>query len=137
MTDGSGVVRASDAGTAVFVVVAVAAALARRAFSTVALVVSLGLFGAGCLAFLAAYALAVRRSRTDAIGMGGLFLLQGTAPKEVRRRLLGALALQVLVAVGTAAAHPFTSQAFVILAPMFGLGMAGLWAALYGRFAPR
>ena len=52
-------------------------------------------------------------------------------------RLLGALAVQVVVAVATAAVHPFTSQAFAVLAPMFGLGMAGLWGARYGHFEAR
>jgi len=137
VTEGSGLLRAADVGTAVFVVAAVASAVARRAFSTVAVVVSLGLFTVGCIAFLAAYAVAVGRSRTDAIGIGGLFFLQGSAPTPVRRRLLGALLVQVVVAVGTAVAHPFTSQAFVILGPMFGMGVAGLWGARHGRFEPR
>ena len=87
--------------------------------------------------FLWAFAVAVDRSRSDAIGIGGLFFLQGSAPRAVQVRLLGSLAVQATVAVGTAAVHPFTSQAFAVLAPMFGVGLAGLWGARYGRFEPR
>ena len=101
------------------------------------MVVSLVLFAVGCVTFLWAFAIAVNRSRTDAIGIGGLFFLQDSAPRPVQVRLLGALAVQVVVAVATAAVHPFTSQAFAVLAPMFGLGMAGLWGARYGHFEPR
>ena len=53
-------------------------------------------------------------------------------PGRCRCALLGALAVQVVVAVATAAVHPFTSQAFGVLVPMFGLGLAGLWGARYG-----
>jgi hypothetical protein len=124
-------------GTVVFVVVAVAAAISRPTFSTLAVVVSLALFAAGCVAFLWAYAVAVGRSRVDAIGMGGLFFLQGSAPRRVQLLLIGATAVQVVVAFATAALHPFTTQAFVILAPMYGLGLAGLWGARHGTFEPR
>jgi hypothetical protein len=123
--------------TAVFVVVAVASAVALDRLKVMVVVVSLVLFAVGCIAFLWAYAIAVNRSRTDAIGIGGLFFLQGSAPRAVQVRLLGALAVQVVVAVATAAVHPFTSQAFAVLAPMFGLGLAGLWGARHGRFGPR
>jgi hypothetical protein len=134
---GEGIVRAALVGTAIFVVVAVAAALSRPVFSMVAVVVSLALFAVGCGTFLWAYGVAVQRSRVDSIGMGGLFFLQGSAPRRVQRLLVGAAALQVAVAVATAAAHPFTSQAFVILVPMYGLGLSGLWGAKHGTFAAR
>jgi hypothetical protein len=48
-----------------------------------------------------------------------------------------ALAIQVVVAVTTASIRPFTTLAFGILVPMFGIGMNGLWAARHGRFGPR
>jgi hypothetical protein len=41
------------------------------------------------------------------------------------------------VAVATAAARPFSSLAFGILAPMFGLALLALWGAVHGRFPPR
>jgi len=134
---GAGIIRASDVATALFSVAALASALFLEQLKLLAVVVSLVLFTLGCAAFLWAYAIAVGRSRTDAIGIGGLFFLQGSAPRSVQVRLIGALLIQTVVAVATAAVHPFTSQAFVILAPMVGLGTAGLWGARHGRFAPR
>ena len=134
---GAALMRLSDVVTVVFAVAAVTSAVALDHLNVLIVVVSLVLFVAGCVAFLWAYAIAVGRSRTDAIGIGGLFFLEGSAPRRVQVRLLGALAIQVVVAVGTAAAHPFTSQAFAVLVPMFGLGVAGLWGARHGRFAAR
>jgi hypothetical protein len=84
------------------------------------------------------------RSREDAIGMGGLFFLAGTAPTRVQRHLLGSFALQFVVALATAslgfATIPADSPnvlAVGVFVPMYGLGCAGLWAARYGRFGPR
>lgn len=128
---------AAVVATAVFAVVAVCAAVARRQLNEVAVVVSLALFGAGCVAFAWAFLVAIGRSRRHAISMGGLFFLQGSAPRPVQRWLLGCLAVQVVVALATAAAHPFTNQAFVVLAPMFGLGCAALWGARHGSFPAR
>ena len=48
-----------------------------------------------------------------------------------------ALAAQTTTAVAAAAVKPFTSVAFAVLAPMWGLGLAGLWAAKYGSFPAR
>ena len=134
---GARLIRTSDVVTVAFSVVAIASALALDRLKVLIVVVSLVLFAVGCVTFLWAFAIAVNRSRTDAIGIGGLFFLQDSAPRPVQVRLLGALAVQVVVAVATAAVHPFTSQAFAVLAPMFGLGMAGLWGARYGHFEPR
>ena len=55
----------------------------------------------------------------------------------MRRRLLGSFAVEVAVALATAGARPFTSLAFGLLVPVYGLGLAGLWAARYGTFGPR
>ena len=103
-----------------------------------AFAVAIGLFLAGCVAFVAAYSRAVARSRTDLIGVNTLFFLTGTtAPPEVRRSLLGALAVQVAVGLGAAIARPYTSLAAGTLVPVYGLGLCGLWAARHGRFPPR
>jgi hypothetical protein len=134
---GARIIRVSDVVTAVFTVVAVLSAVFLDHLNALLVITSLLLFLAGCVAFLWAYAIAVARSRTDAIGIGGLFFLQGSAPRHVQLRLLGALTVQVVVAVATAAVHPFTSAAFAVLAPMFGLGTAGLWGARYGHFGAR
>lgn len=125
-------------GTLLFAVVAVLAAVFLGGIRSVAVGVSLALFAVGTVAFLWGYAIAVQRSRDHEIGIGGLYFLAGhTAPKEVRRSLNVALAVQVVVGVATASVRPFTTLAFGVLVPMLGLGLNGLWAARYGRFGPR
>lgn len=133
---GRGIVRAGVAGTAVFAATAGVAAAVPGA-GVVALVVSLGLFGAGSVVFLFAYSVAVRRSRRDQIDLAGLFFLSGSAAPGVRRTFLGCLAVQVVVAVTTAAIRPNTSLAFGVLAPVYGLAVTALWGARHGRFRRR
>jgi len=130
-------VRASWWGTAVFTVVAVLAVVATDAVGVVAAVVDLVLFAAGCAAFVWTLLRAADRSRAEELSVAGLWLLSGSAPAGVRRALLGALAVQVVVALAAAAARPFTPLAFGILVPVYGLGLAGLWAAAFGTFGPR
>ncbi|MDZ7734005.1 MAG: SRPBCC family protein [Acidimicrobiia bacterium] len=73
-----------------------------------------------------------RRSRTDAIGIGGLFFLQGTAPRRVQVRLLVPLGVQVVVALVAASVRIYTPLAFGLLVPVLGLGLAGLWERRHG-----
>jgi hypothetical protein len=131
------IVQASWVGTAVLAVTAIPAAIAPHAFVAVSVLVSLALFVAGTAAFVWAYAVAVGRSRHDLIGMGGLFFLAGSAPRAVQRSMWASLAVEVAVAVVTASIRPFTPLAFGVLAPMFGLGVMGLWGAKFGTFPPR
>src|SRR4051812_35483515 len=95
------------------------------------------MFAGGVGVFLWAYAIAVGRSRNDAIGIGGLYFLQGSAPPAIRLHLLGSLGAEVVIALVAASLRPFTGVAFSILAPMWGLGLCGLWAARFGTFPPR
>lgn len=125
-------------GTGVFSAVAVAAAVYPDTFSAATVAVDVVLLIAGVVAFAVAYTGAIRRSRTDAIGIGGLFFLAGgCAPAPVRRSLLGALAVQVVVALATAAARPYTNLAAGVLVPVFGVALCGLWASRHGTFEPR
>ena len=128
--------RAAWYGTAGFAVTAVTATVV-RAIEPLALVVDVVLFVAGCIAFVAAYLRAVNRSRTESIAVTSLFFLAGSAPPDVRRSLLGALAAQVVVALATAIARPYTILAAGTLVPLYGLGLCGLWAARHGTFPPR
>lgn len=135
---GQTVRRASWAGTAVFVVTAVAAVAAPSAFEPVALAVAAGLFAAGCGVFLWAFLLVAGRSRTDSMELAEIWFLTGPAtPPAVRRSLLGSLGVEVAVALGTAMARPYTSLAAGVLVPMWGLGLCGLWAARHAAFPPR
>jgi hypothetical protein len=71
------------------------------------------------------------------LSVAGIWFLSGSAPRSVRLTLLGCLAVQVVVALATAAIRPFTALAFGVLVPMSGLGLCGLWAAVAGTFPPR
>ena len=135
---GQGIVRATVAGTALFTVLAVAAAERPDPLGTAAAAVDIDLFAVGCVAFLWAFGLAVSRSRTEEISVAGVYFLSGgSGPSAVRRVLLGAVAVEVVVALATAGARPFTNLAFGILVPVFGLGMTGVWTGRHGRFPPR
>ncbi|MGH9185543.1 MAG: hypothetical protein ACRD0U_06995 [Acidimicrobiales bacterium] len=125
------------AGTGVFLALAVVAILAPGIFGVIFAGLSFVLFIGGCVAFLWAYAKAVGRSRTEELGIGGIYFLAGSAPRVVRFRLMLALGLLVVGAVAAAGIRPFTSVAFGTLAPMWGLGLSGLWGARYGEFPPR
>lgn len=135
-TAGRSLVWASWAGTVAFVV-AISLAVASADLRPVGVTVSLVLFGIGCVTFLWAYAIAIDRSRIDAIGIGGLYFLAGSAPASVRRHMMSALAIQTVVSIVAASMRPFTPVAFGILVPMYGLGLAGLWAARHGIFERR
>ena len=134
---GLAIIRASVGGTVLFTVVAVLATLFTDTLGVLVAVVSGVLFFGGTAAFLWAYAIAIGRSRTDLIGVGGLYFLAGCAPTSVRRVMMSSLGAQVVVAVVTASLRFYTELAFGTLVPMWGLGLAGLWGARHGVFPPR
>ena len=130
--------RASWAGTAVFTLTAVAAAIAPSSLKPAALAVAVALFAGGCAVFVWAFLLVAGRSRTEAVELAQVWFLTGpSTPAGVRRSLLGAVAVQVVVGLATAAARPYTSLAAGVLVPMWGLGLCGLWAARHAAFPPR
>ncbi len=135
--EGAGIVNADFAGTGALLAVAAAGVLAPDTFGSLTAAVSGVLFAVGVVGFLWGYATGVVRSRDEQITLGGLFFLAGTAPKVVRFRLRIALAAQVVVAVVAASIRPYTSVAFVVLAPMLGLGLLAVWGARYGQFAAK
>ncbi|HVE93854.1 MAG TPA: hypothetical protein VNB24_02960 [Acidimicrobiales bacterium] len=130
------IVRTTVAATTVFVVTAVLGVAVEPA-RPVAVAVALVLFVGGAVGMLAAVVVAAGRSRTDSIGIGGLFFLAGVAPATVRRILIGCFAAQSFVGVATAIARPYSTAAFGVLAPVGGLAACGLWAAKHGQFGPR
>lgn len=134
---GDRIVQASWLGTAAFTVAATAATVAPDALAVPVAVFDVFLFVVGTVAFLAAFGRAVGRSRHEVLSVAGIFLLAGSAPRPMQWRLLGALGVQVVVAVVTASIRLYTSLAFGMLVPMYGLGLAGLWAARHGSFPPR
>ena len=92
------IIRASWIGTVIFGVTATAAAIAPDLFAGVALAVALVLFFVGCAVFLVAFLKAVGRSREVDIGIGGLYFLAGSAPREVQLHLLGSFGAEVVIA---------------------------------------
>jgi hypothetical protein len=131
---GEQVIGASNVGTIVFVIATVAAGVAPDVFVWLFVPVSLAMLLLGSLAFLRTIFLAAERSRYETLSVAGLWLLSGSAPMAVRRLLLGALAVQVVTALVGASVRPFTPLAFGVLAPVYGLGLCGLWAAIAGAF---
>jgi hypothetical protein len=130
-------IRASWAGTAAYTAVAVPAVWWLDALEAVVALTAGLLFFAGSAAFLWAFFVAVERSRSEVIGVGGLYFLAGCAPPSVQRTMMLSLGAQTVVAIGTASLRPYTALAFGVLVPMWGIGLAGLWGARHGTFPPR
>ena len=138
----SRLVTANLAGTALFLAaLAVAIPFKDERFAQFIIgVVSVVLFAVGIATSLWAYTTALERSRTEEVGVANLYLLTGaTAPKDVKVRMLGALAVQVVAALAGAIVGVTGLQkgdvnalAFGVLVPMLGIGMNGSWAARYG-----
>lgn len=95
------------------------------------------LLAGGLVASGLAFVRAIGRSRSELVDVAGLFLLLGSAPRRTRWWLWGAVAAQVAVGVAGAAARPYTSLAFGVLAPLWAYGLTILWNATYGAFPPR
>ena len=143
---GDVIVRVDIAGTLVFMVTAiVAAVLFTGTAQWVGAVTAIALFFVGIGAFLWSFWNAVQRSRGEQVAVTQLYLLGGgVAPAPVRRIMLVLLAAQVVTGLGTALARtdaadgsPGTSLALGVLVPVFGLGMNGLWAAYHGTYRSR
>jgi len=135
---GGGIVNATFVGTGALVATSVAAAVLPDTFGLVHAGLSVLLFVVGTGALLWAYALGVSRSRTDLMSVPGLFFLAGeAAPASTRRALRVAVVVEVVAVVAAASIRPYTEVAFGILAPMYGLGLMGVWAGRYGAFPPR
>lgn len=143
----SRLVRLNLLGTGVFLAaLAVAIPFKDERFAQLLIgIVSVVLFAAGIATSLWAYTSALERSRTEEVGVANLYLLTGdTAPRDVKRTMLGALAVQVVAALAGAIVGVTGLQqgdvnalAFGVLVPMLGIGMNGAWAARYGSYGPR
>jgi hypothetical protein len=100
---GGRIVRVSWIATAAFTVAATLAAASPDRLARPAAVLDIVLFAAGTGTFLVAFGRAVARSRQEEVDLLGVYFLGGgSAPAGVRRSLLAATAVQVVVAVATA-----------------------------------
>jgi hypothetical protein len=130
---GKAIVVTSWVTLALFAAVAIPDALGLDAMDTVAATVSLVLFLASLPIWIYAFGLVlVRSTRGDDIAVGSWVFLTPSAPADVRRHLLGATGVCILVAFATAWANPFS-----VLVPMLTLGFAALWGARHGTYPPR
>lgn len=136
---GRGIVAFAWQATALFAVTATLAAVwPTTLLRVVAVAVALVSFAIGMIVFLVAYFGAIGRSRYEVISVVGVYVfVGGVAPAAVRRSLLGALAVQTVVALTTASVRPYTSLAFGVLVPLLGVALCGLWSARHGRFPER
>jgi hypothetical protein len=135
---GRGFIAFSWQATVLFVATTILAAISPSTFRVPALTVALVLFALGMVVFIAAYIGAIGRSRYEVVSVVGVYFMSGgVAPNEVRISMLGALGLQIVVGIAGAAVRPYTSLAFGVLVPLFGLAMCGLWSATSGVFPAR
>jgi hypothetical protein len=88
------------------------------------------MFVGGTVLMAMALVTAARRSRESVLTIGEVFF-------RVPKPFLVSFGAQVAIAFASAAAHPNTGAAFAILAPVFGLGVMGLWGARHGTFPTR
>jgi hypothetical protein len=118
---------------AVFVVVAVPAAVGVSAFEVPVATYGLLSLALGFVVWFVAFVrAAARTARGDDIVVASWVFLQGSAPKAVQRQLLGAAALSVVVTLATMRGSPF-----VWLANLLPLGWCALWGAFHGTFPAR
>ena len=132
-TPGRSIIVAGWVAFALFALTIVPDTAGLHAFDNVSAVVALTFFVVSIPLWLYAFGLGVmRNARGENVGVGNLFFLTGSAPVPVRRQLLGALVLSVVLAGATAWAN-----AFAVLEPMLPLALAGLWGARHGEFSER
>lgn len=94
-------------------------------------VVAVGLFGLGMWN-------GIQRSRVDDVTLTGLVAIDRThVPGSARNKLWLAIIVQLVVSIGFASLRPFTQQAFGLLVPTLGLGLATLWGSRFAVFHPR
>jgi hypothetical protein len=130
---GRWIVVTSWAAFGVFAVTIIPDAAGLKAMDGVGVGVALGLFLAALLIWMYAFGVGVVRSaRGEDVGVGNLFFLQGSAPRDVRIQLFSALGLSVVLAFATV-----YGNAFAALEPMFPLALISLWGARYGTFPAR
>lgn len=135
---GRWIIRASWLATALQSAVSALAVVDPDRFLGVFFGVTMALFLLGSVLFVVDIVLAAARSTTDAMGIGGLFFLAGSAPRAAALPLNASLGVVVAVAVAAALAGLSSPElAFGTLSPMLQLSLSGLWGVRHGLFEPR
>lgn len=143
--EGSAVVRMNIAGTLAICAAGVLGLVSTGVAQGVLAPVSGVAAVVGIAAFAWSYLQAVNRSREHEISVSQLYFAVGdVAPKRVKRAQQGCLAVQVLASIvvmvaGFSQTDPeeFNWAACIIVTPLFGMGMTGVWVARFGSFGPR
>ncbi|MGH9124249.1 MAG: hypothetical protein ACRDZ8_05920 [Acidimicrobiales bacterium] len=131
---GTGIIGSALLGTALFTVISLIA-IAVPAARIVAVVVDLVLLVAGSGLYILGWGVAAGRSRDCEIRLWNLILLEDIAPNRVRAWLLGAVAVEIVVAGATC--WIADALAFGWLVPVWGLAHCEYWGARYGAFLSR
>ncbi len=85
------------------------------------------LFAAGIGFFLLGFWNGVQRSRLETVTLPGLLAVSTAhVSRALRRSVWSVTIAQVVVAVIAGSVRPFTEQAFALLVPMLGIGVAAL-----------
>ena len=134
---GQPLLRLAGQSTLALAVVATFGLMAPESSGLFVVTACLTMFVLGLLLFVFGLMYGLRRSRVEAVTVAGLFLLQNSAPRSIRRQFAWLTITQLVVALTAAALRPYTDIAFVILAPMLPVGSAALWSAQHGFFPER
>lgn len=135
---GASIQRAAAWGTALLVMTSAGGATLPNSIGVAHAGLSCVLFAVGTGALLWSYVVGLGRSRTEVVTLSGLFFLTGTAaPARVRHLLRVLLGVEVVVVVAAASVRPYTVVAFGVLAPMYALGLMGMWGARHSEFPDR
>lgn len=124
----------------VTVVQVIALVIAYFGSDSVRNVVAIGcsvVFVVGAALFSWAFLVAAGRSRLEDVTVAGAFFLAGSIGAAERRWAFGLLAAQTLIGLVAAGADPYTTMAFGILVPMFGLGVIAFLGSAHGAFRQR
>ncbi len=121
-------------GIGVFAAVSIPAAALPDTLGVLNAVVSLVLFGIGCIGFIWAFFISAARSRTEQLHIAGIYFLSKSAPPYLAWYFRFQLIIICVIAFTTAGIRPFTALAFGILTPVYIMGVMGLWGAKWGSF---
>ncbi len=134
---GQVVIGASVGTTTVFVALTVMAVIWTESLEGPYLAYSFVAFLLGTGIFFVDLLLAASRSRTDAMGIGGLFFLADSAPTTAVRAMNWSLGIAVVASIVGALMRSQTAVIFGTLEPILPLALSGLWSVRHGNFPLR
>lgn len=96
------------------------------------------LFIGGMVLLVVGFWNGIQRSRFDDVTLSGLVAIDSShVPASARNRIWMLIVVHVVVGVLFASLRPFTQQAFGLLVPAFGLGIATAWGSRFAAFHER